>query len=80
VTSVDTPSLAVWGQIKRRLTMVPQIARVDTIDLGRGVSHIDLVYNGTIDDLENAVTTQGFILRQGLSGDWDLADNSMVPR
>ena len=78
--AVPVDSIAAWTQIKRRLSAVPQIARVDTIDLGRGLGHLDLSYGGSIDDLENAVTTQGFVLRQDSSGNWNLTDSSMVPR
>ena len=36
VVAVPVDSLAAWAEIKRRLGKVPQIARADTIDLGRG--------------------------------------------
>jgi hypothetical protein len=78
--AVQTESLAAWAQIKRRLNNVSQVVRVDTIDLGRGISHMDLLYGGNIDDLQSAVTAQGFVLRQNGIGEWELYDNSMVPR
>ncbi|MDR3424084.1 MAG: hypothetical protein P4M13_03265 [Alphaproteobacteria bacterium] len=78
--AVQTDSLAAWAQIKRRLGAVPQVAHIDTLDLGRGVSHIDLAYGGTLDDLRNAVTTQGFVLRQNGNGVWELFDGSMIAR
>jgi hypothetical protein len=78
--AVQTGSLAAWTQIKRRLTSMPQVVRVDTIDLGRGVSHMDLLYSGSVDDLQTAMSGQGFVLLQGPMGDWELADGSMVPR
>ena len=80
VVAVPVDSLAAWADIKRRLGKVQQIARADTIDLGRGLGHMDLSFAGSLDDLENAVTAQGFVLRQNQLGDWELTDNSMVPR
>jgi hypothetical protein len=78
--AVQTDSLAAWAQIKRRLGAVPQVSRVDTLDLGRGLSHIDLSFSGALDDLRQAVTDQGLVLRQNESGAWELYDGSMVPR
>ena len=77
--AVQTDSLAAWAQIKKRLNAVPQVARIDTLDLGRGVSHIDLSFAGSLDDLKQAVTVQGLVLRQSGSG-WEITDGSMVPR
>jgi hypothetical protein len=78
--AVEVNSLPAWAAVKRRLVNVSQVARIDTLDVGRGLAHIDLVYGGTIADLQNAVTDQGFVLRQNQVGDWELTDNSMVPR
>jgi hypothetical protein len=78
--AVVTDSLAAWTQIKRRLVAVPQITQVDTLDLGRGLSHITVAYTGTILDLQQAVNAQGFVLRQNQIGVWELTDGSMVPR
>ncbi len=78
-TAVQTDSLAAWAQIKKRLNAVPQVAKIDTLDLGRGVSHIDLSFAGSLDDLKQAVTVQGLVLRQSGSG-WEITDGSMVPR
>ena len=78
--TVQTPSLAVWTQIKRRLNDVPQIAKMDVISLGRGASRIDLSYAGSIGDLEQAVTAQGLVLRQASLGDWTLTEGSMIAR
>jgi hypothetical protein len=80
MVAVQTDSLPAWTQMKRRLIAVPQVAKIDTIDLGRGVSHIDLSYGGSLDQLQDAVTGQGFVLRQDSMGAWGLSDNSMVPR
>jgi hypothetical protein len=78
--SVQADSLASWMQIKHRLNAVPQVATIDTLDLGRGTSHIDLAYAGSLADLQQALTLQGLILRQTPTGIWDLYDGSMVPR
>jgi hypothetical protein len=79
MVTVQTDSLAAWTQIKRRLNTAPPVAHVDVIDLGRGTSHIDLSYGGTIPDLQNALTDQGLVLRQ-VNNVWQLYDGSMVPR
>jgi hypothetical protein len=78
--AVPTDSLAGWAQTKKRLNAVPQIAKIDTIDLGRGVSHIDVAYTGTPEDLQQVLSAQGFVLRHNYGGDWELYDGSMVPR
>jgi hypothetical protein len=77
--AIQTDSLAAWAQIKRRLGAVPQVTKINTLDLGRGLSHIDIAYNGTLEQLEQSVTAQGFVLRQD-NGSWELFDGSMVPR
>jgi hypothetical protein len=78
--TVQTPTLASWTQIKRRLSAVPQTAKIDVLDLGRGITHINLAYTGSIDALQQAVTAQGLVLRQVSPSDWLLTDGSMVPR
>jgi len=78
--AVQTESLADWTQIKRRLTALPSVVKVEVIDLGRGVSHIDISYAGAISDLQQTLTAQGLILRQNASANWELYDGSMVPR
>lgn len=78
--AVQTDSLAAWAQIKRRLGAVPQVAKIDTLSLGRGVSQIDLSFSGSLDELTEALTQQGFVLRSNETGAWDLIDGSMVPR
>ena len=78
--AVQTDSLVAWAGIKRRLNAAPQVAQVTTLDLGRGQSHIDLSYAGSINDLQQALTAQGLILRPAAMGNWTLTDGSMVPR
>jgi len=80
IVAVRTESLAAWSQIRRRLNAAPPVAQVQTIDLGRGMSHIDLSYGGTVSDLQQALTTQGLVLRQNAAGTWELYDGSMVTR
>jgi hypothetical protein len=77
---VQADSLASWMQIKRRLNAVPQVARINTLDLGRGLSHIDVAYSGSILDLQQALIAQGLVLRQTPTGIWELYDGSMVTR
>jgi hypothetical protein len=78
--AVQSDSLAAWSQIKRRLGAVPQVAGIEVLDLGRGLSHIDLSYGGSPDDLKQAVAVQGLVLRQNGIGIWELYDGSMVAR
>ena len=78
--AIQTDSLADWAQIKRRLAAVTPVLDIATLDLARGLSHIDLAYSGTLDNLKSAVTAQGFVLRQNNVGVWQLNDGSMVPR
>ena len=79
-TGVQTSSLAGWMEIKRRLGDMPQITQIDVIDLGRGVSHITLSYTGKINELQQALTAQGLVLRPTPAGDWSLYDGSMISR
>jgi len=78
--TVQTPTLAVWTKIQRSLNAVPQVAKVDVISMGRGASHVDLSYGGSVGDLQQAVTGQGLVLQQTSLGDWVLSDNSMTMR
>lgn len=77
---VQADSLASWTQIKRRINAVPQVADIETLDLARGLSHIDLAYAGSIMDLQQALTAQGLVLRQTPAGVWELYDGSMISR
>jgi|GEM_PF-3355959 hypothetical protein len=78
--AVQADSLAAWLQIKKRLGAVPQVAKIDTLDLGRGLIHIDLSYSGSLDDLKQAATNQGLVIRQNGSGIVELYDGSMISR
>jgi hypothetical protein len=77
--SVQTDSLAAWAGIRKRLNATTPVASIDVIDLGRGISHIDLSYVGSTNDLQQALTSQGLVLRQ-VAGDWQLYDGSMTQR
>lgn len=72
--AIDTPSLAAFAQAKRRLGELPQIARLDTIGLGRGVSHVDLSYTGTLSELIHALNQNGMNIVQGGDGEWRYRD------
>ena len=78
--AVQADSLPIWAQLKRRLSTVSQVVRIDTLTLKRGLINIDLFYNGSIDDLKNAAADQGLIIRQNANGAYDLYDGSMVMR
>ena len=75
--AVQTPSLSAWTQTKRRLTAISQVVSVDTLDLGRSVSHIDLRYTGSLEELQGTLTAQGLILHQAIDGEWALADTAV---
>jgi len=78
--AVQTDTLASWAQIKHRIAQAPPVSRIDVLDLGRGLSHIDLSYSGSVPDLQQALTGQGLVLRQNGIGVFELYDGSMVPR
>jgi hypothetical protein len=80
VIGVQSDSLAAWTQIKKRINIVPQVAIIDTIDVGRGISHINLSYGGSVVELQQALSGQGLVLRQTPTGTWELYDGSMVAR
>jgi hypothetical protein len=80
VVAVQTDSLASWTQIKKRMAAAPLVAKIDLIDLGRGLSHVDISYAGSISDLQQALTAQGLVLRQTNVATWELYDGSMVLR
>ncbi|MFA4994100.1 MAG: hypothetical protein WC521_02215 [Bdellovibrionales bacterium] len=77
---VQADSLPVWAQLKRRLSAIPQVVRVDTLSLKRGLINVDLSYNGSLDDLKDKATDQGLVLRQKDDGSFELYDGSMVIR
>ncbi|MGB9152578.1 MAG: hypothetical protein WCD70_05775 [Alphaproteobacteria bacterium] len=77
---VQADSLASWMQIKRRISTLSQVATIETLDLGRGISHIDLAYAGSIPDLQKALSDQGLVLRQAPTGAWEIYDGSMIER
>ncbi len=78
--TVQADSLPIWTQIKRRLGAVPQVVKIDTLTLKRGLINIDLSFNGSMDDLKTAVADQGLVLRQNANGVFELYDGSMVAR
>ncbi|MDR3450121.1 MAG: hypothetical protein P4M15_10320, partial [Alphaproteobacteria bacterium] len=57
--TVQTGSLAVWTEIRRRLGNVAEITRIDVISLGRGSSHVDLSYTGDFEGLQKALNDAG---------------------
>jgi hypothetical protein len=78
--AVKANTLAQWTQIKKRLGSIPQVSSIDTLDVGRGLIHIDLSYNGSFEELKRATLTQGLVLRQEVTGVLELYDGSMVFR
>lgn len=72
--AIDTPNLAAFAQAKKRLNELPQVVRLDTIGLGRGVSHVDMIYTGTLSDLIRALNQHGMNIVQGGDGEWRYSD------
>jgi hypothetical protein len=77
---VQADSLASWMQIKRRISAAAQVANIETLDVARGLSHIDVAYAGSMPDLQQSLTAQGLVLRQTPIGVWELYDGSMIAR
>ncbi len=77
--SVQTDSLAALAQTKQRLGKVPQVAKIDTVALGRGMSQIDVSYRGSFDELTQGLASQGLVLVHDGSGNLLLMDSSMAP-
>ncbi len=79
--SVSAATLAEWGQIRRRLGNVPAITTLSVNSMTRGDIHLDLGYHGSIDDLQNALSAQGLVMRTSVAGGgWVIEDGSIVPR
>jgi len=72
--AVRTNTLAEWTALRKRLAAVRQVAQIDTLNMGRGLSHIDVSFAGGIDELRQEVSSQGFVMQQNEAGEWDLID------
>ena len=72
--AVPTPSLAAFAQVKKRLAVISGVVRVDTLDLGRGLSHVDVLYTGSADDLQTALAAHGFEVQTGATGEATVFD------
>ncbi|MFA5041249.1 MAG: hypothetical protein WC464_06430 [Bdellovibrionales bacterium] len=78
--SVQTDSLMIWMQYKRRLMAIPQVSKLDVLNLGRGLIRVDLSYVGLLEDLKQAAMERGLVLRQNERGVFELFDSSTVSR
>jgi len=77
--AVLTDSLAAFAQTKKRLGKVPQVARVDTLSLGKTASQIDVFYSGSFDDFLEGLAAQGLVLVKDAGGAWSLTDTAVTP-
>jgi len=75
--AVHADTLAAWLKIKKRLSALPLVAGIETLDLGRGLVHIDVAFKGSPNDLKQATSEQGFILRENDIGIFELYDGVM---
>jgi hypothetical protein len=75
--AVKADTLAALQQVKKRITAIPLVANIDTLDLGKGLVHIDVAFNGSVSDFRQAAAGQGFILRESDAGVFELYDGVM---
>jgi hypothetical protein len=75
--NVPIATLAEWEQIRQKLEHVPNVRHADIITLARGMTSIEIEFNGDIAQLQSALTAQGLILSQDTSnGTWLLQPNT----
>lgn len=70
--AVPIRDLAVWAEIRQRLTTVKPIKRTNIIALSRGQANIELEYFGDLPTLLSALQQQNLILQQANTGGWQL--------
>ncbi len=80
IVAVRANTLQAWAQMKKRLSAVTQVTKVETLDISKGLIHVDLFYTGAFDELKQAATLQGLVLRTDAMGVLELYDGSMVVR
>jgi hypothetical protein len=66
--AVPTPNLAVWSGVQARLAAIPAIKRTNIIALSRGGANIELEYQGSLPDLQQALLAQNLILTSAAGG------------
>ncbi len=77
--AVPIQTLAEWTQIEQQLNRVPHMVRAEIITLTRGMSNVELEYQGTIGEMQTALAQQNLSLSQDpASGEWVL--QPMLPR
>ncbi|MDD4615565.1 MAG: hypothetical protein PHW76_00360 [Alphaproteobacteria bacterium] len=80
IVAVRANALQTWTQMKKRLSTIPQVTKIDTLDVSKGLIHVDLYFTGSFDELKQAATLQGLVLRTDMTGVLELYDGSMVIR
>ena len=59
------------AQVKQNTLAAPGVLRVDVISLARGAANIQIVFHGTLPDLQNALRAKNLNITQDpLSGNW----------
>jgi len=80
MVSARADSLVMWIQLKRRLSAIPHVQKIDTLNLGHGFVNVDLSYVGLLEDLIHAASEQGLVLRQDEKGAFELFDSALGAR
>ena len=66
--AVPTPNLATWATVRNRLTEIAVIKRTNIIALSRAGANIELEYQGSLPDLQQALLAQNLYLTPAPSG------------
>lgn len=74
---VPVPSLAVWGQIRNKLSHIPTVAGAHVVTMTRGLVHIELQFHGDMAALQTALAAAGLRLEQGMAGNWEIRQNAL---
>lgn len=71
---VDVPvaSLAIWGQIRNKLSHTPSVLATHVVTMTRGLVHIELQFQGDMAALQTGLNTAGLQLEQELDGSWQI--------
>ena len=74
--AVPIASLALWAEIRSKLSKVPNISRVNVLALTRGAASIELEYRGEISQIQDSLKQHDMILEQSSdTGGWLLRRN-----
>ncbi len=79
IVDLQADSLGALAQTKKRLGKVHQVARIDTLSLGKTASRIDVSYSGSFENFIQGLAMQGLMLVKDVNGFWTLADTEVTP-